>query len=255
MNKILKTAGFTFSVFVLTLLTGCLGDKGNTTQSSGIGTIQVSSGVPYINLDNLNTKITGNGISTGDRNKRIFCNYLIDWDKQPDNSPMIEATLSDIIFWEVKDYTASSTATIADSDPLNNISNDLYITKEINDYGDNIITFKTLTYQVAEGGTASKLNLVEKLPAEGEDENPETRTMMLIFEEGTVNQDASEVIWRSFTLPKEAGIKNIIFQFKSLQRPNGSGISVVKDEKGEIIENAYFINLPYSTGTASTTTE
>lgn len=252
MNRILKTAGFAFSVFSLILLTGCLGDKGNTTQSSGIGTVQVSSGVACISLDNLNTKITGNGISINDRNKRIFCSYLIDWDKQPNNTPIIEATLSDITFWEIKDYTASSTVTIADSDPLNNISNDTYITMDVNEYGDNIITFKTLTYQTAEGGTASTLNLVEKLPAAGENEEDNgTKTMMLIFEEGTVNQDASEVTWRSFTLPKEAGIKNIIFQFKSLQRPGGN-VFIVKDENSNTIENAYYINLTYSTGTTTT---
>ena len=67
MNKFLKTAGFTFSVLSLVLLTGCIGDNGNTTQSSGIGTIQFSNGVPCINLDNLNAKITGNGISAEDR--------------------------------------------------------------------------------------------------------------------------------------------------------------------------------------------
>lgn len=110
MNKFLKTAGFTFSVLSLVLLTGCIGDNGNTTQSSGIGTIQISSGVPCINLDNLNAKITGNGISAEDRGKRIYCGYLIDWDNQPD-SPIIQAELSDISMWNIEDYTSSSEIT------------------------------------------------------------------------------------------------------------------------------------------------
>jgi len=251
MNKFLKTAGFTFSVLSLVLLTGCIGDNGNTTQSSGIGTIQFSNGVPCINLDNLNAKITGNGISAEDRGKRIYCGYLIDWDNQPD-SPIIQAELSDISMWNIEDYTSSSEITIQDSDPLVNIAN-LSITMEVNDYGDNIITFRTLTYKTAEGGTASSLKLVEKQPAEGEEIDAKTKTVMLIYDEGTVNQDATEATWRSFYIPKEAGITKLVFQFKSSQKPNG--VFSVKDDEGKVIENAYYTELSYSTGTESTTTE
>ncbi|WP_455497125.1 hypothetical protein [Coprobacter sp.] len=255
MNKILKTIGFTFSAVSLILLTGCIGDKGNTTQSSGVGTILVSNGIPYIKLDNPVGQITGNGISIDDRNKRVFCSYLINWDNQPNGSTIYQAELSDLTFWEIKNYALASSPeiTIKDSDPLNHIA-DIFITKDANDYGDNIITFRTLTYKTAEGGTSSTLKLVEKLPTEGEEVDNGTKTMMLIFEEGTINQDATEVNWRSFTLPREAGIKNIVLQFKSRQRPSGS-VFTVKDEDGNIIENAFYITLPYSTETTSTTTE
>lgn len=154
--------------------------------------------------------------------------------------------------WNIEDYTSSSEITIQDSDPLINIAN-LSITMEVNDYGDNIITFRTLTYKTAEGGTASSLKLVEKLPAEGEEIDAKTKTVMLIYDEGTVNQDATEAAWRSFYIPKEAGITKLVFQFKSSQKPNG--VFSVKDDEGKVIENAYYTELSYSTGTESTTTE
>ena len=124
---------------------------------------------------------------------------------------------------------------------------------EVNDSGDNIITFRTLTYKTAEGGTASSLKLVEKLPAEGEEIDAKTKTVMLIYDEGTVNQDATEAAWRSFYIPKEAGITKLVFQFKSSQKPNG--VFSVKDDEGKVIENVYYTELSYSTGTESTTTE
>ena len=93
--------------------------------------------------------------------------------------------------------------------------------------------------------------MVEKQPTAGEDVDAKTKTMMLIYDEGEVNKDATEVNWRSFYLPQEAGITKLVFQFKCSQKPNG--VFSVKDDEGQVIDDAYYVELSYSTDSSTTT--
>ncbi|GEM_PF-2766818 len=200
---------------IVSVTSGCLGDKGNTLDSYDVGTVTEINGQQCLKLDNINIYISGSGMPqyTADPVTRCFCTFHIDWDSQPDNaaaSGIYSATINTDAVWNVENYLQSGGNPFPGSDSLVNISQP-YIT---NLTSSQIITFQTSAYWSE--------NASYQLSVEEVDAANNAITLNLVYD--AVNEDKSSVVnsWHSFILPTIDDTYTLNIRFKSHTTPSFS---------------------------------
>lgn len=216
---------------IISITSGCLGDKGNTLDSYDVGTVTEINGQQCLKLDNISIYISGSGMPqyTFDPVTRCFCTFHIDWDNQPDNasaSGIYTATINTESVWSVEDFLQTASNPFPGSDSLVNISQP-YIT---NLTSSQIITFQTSSYM---SDNATFQLVVDEINAANN-----TISLNLVYDGENENNSTTTNRWHSFKLPAEESSYTLNIRFKSHTTPS---FSTMKYTDPEAPENNMYI--------------
>ncbi|MFR0835347.1 MAG: hypothetical protein ACLSC9_11515 [Barnesiella sp.] len=227
------------------LLTGCI-DGGNSMAGLSLGSVQrTANGIPYIQLDNMDIKISSNAFQQSNLSgvDRVITSFSVDYDKQPSgNNPYLEATLDYAAF--DKSYVRDFFMTEYTSDTIPNAALvQPYITYRKDD---NLLNLSYAKYEVENGIKGS----VQLFRSGNYDTELNSDTLVLVYDKGDVTPETekkgttiSEYI--SFILPeyptnKEVNI-TLIFKAKSFNGSTSTSINKI-DFLGK---QETYIKIPY----------
>ncbi|MEG1574490.1 MAG: hypothetical protein RR293_03630 [Bacteroidales bacterium] len=231
LNIILLFASF------MCLITGCIGNKGNTLESYDVGTLLNVNGKLCIKGDNVKLFLTGAGLPEFTENSitRCFCTFMIDWDDQPEDAYAIgvyNAKINVESKWETENYLPNIGLPFTGSDSLINISKP-YIVNVLNTP---IITFQTSTY--------FSDSPVYQLAVDNVDIAKKVVMIDFVYSAGqNVNKDIKTIQWRSYKLPAFTQDYTLVFQFKSFTKP--AFTHTIYSDPIDIKKNAYRFNINY----------
>lgn len=205
---------------VLLAMSGCIGNQGNVTTSYGTGTILNINNTPCVQLDDINLRITGEGIpALTDSMARALVYYTIDWDKQSSNADatnIYEATFSSIATWRIDrlaplpdDYVFAYTDTIrAMAKP--------FVSYKTTDSDKNRITPNLLSVELRLYAANGTVTLMQKnQPADPYYTGMTNDTLIVSYVTNDITTETRDR-WYTFELPDyPSNIRNITLLFKS----------------------------------------
>ena len=228
-------------VAVMSVLAGCIGDKGNTLESYDVGTLVNVNGTPCIKADNVGLYLTGSGLPDFTENPitRCFCTFKIDWDNQPGDAyskGIYNANINIESKWETENYLENLDSPFTGSDSLNSISKP-YIIRILNTP---IITFQT--------SVRASENPEYQLAKETLNEASRTVTLDFVYYAGAnVNENKSDIRWHSYTLPVFPQDYTLILKFKSFAVPGFTHTAY--SDQADNKKNAYLFSVSYKAET------